>query len=82
MPCDRIETDTSCPGDVSPSPADAASDRYAVLRLVLTTVRAKRVQRRLVRGLTRYGPISVRLLYLVFGIGLVTDALVNHSALW
>lgn len=45
------------------------------------TMRAKRIQRRLVRVLTRYGPMSVRLLFLVFGIGLVADALVNHSAL-
>jgi hypothetical protein len=46
------------------------------------TVRAKRNQRGLVRVLTRYGPISVRLLFLVFGVGLIADALVNHSALW
>ncbi|OBH29193.1 hypothetical protein A5692_01830 [Mycobacterium sp. E342] len=46
------------------------------------TMRAKRIQRSLVRALTRYGPISVRLLFLVFGIGLIADALVNHSALW
>ncbi|OBI04365.1 hypothetical protein A5714_03085 [Mycobacterium sp. E2462] len=46
------------------------------------TIRANRIQRRLVRILTRYGPLSVRLLFLVFGVGLVADALVNHSALW
>lgn len=46
------------------------------------TVRANRIQRRLVRVLTRYGPLSVRLLFLVLGVGLVADALVNHSALW
>lgn len=46
------------------------------------TMRAKRIQRALVRALTRYGPISVRLLFLVFGVGLTADALVNHSALW
>lgn len=46
------------------------------------TIRANRIQRRLVRALTRYGPLSVRLLFLVFGVGLVADALVNHSALW
>jgi hypothetical protein len=28
------------------------------------------------------GPMSVRLLFLVFGTGLIADALVNHSALW
>ena len=46
------------------------------------TVRAARIQRALVRALFRYGPLSVRLLFLVFGVGLVADALVNHSALW
>lgn len=46
------------------------------------SVRARRIQRWLVRALTRYGPMSVRLLFLVFGVGLVADALVNHSALW
>lgn len=56
-----------------------------LLILALSTsrsVRARRIQRRLVRVLTRYGPTSVRLLFLVFGVGLVADALVNHSALW
>jgi cytochrome c biogenesis protein CcdA len=46
------------------------------------TMRAKRIQRAIVRALTRYGPMSVRLLFLVFGTGLIADALVNHSALW
>jgi hypothetical protein len=46
------------------------------------TMRAKRIQRGIVRALTRYGPMSVRLLFLVFGTGLIADALVNHSALW
>ncbi len=46
------------------------------------TMRARRIQRRLVRVLTRYGPMSVRLLFLFFGVGLVADALVNHTALW
>lgn len=56
-----------------------------LLILVLSmrkTMRAKRIQRAIVRGLTRYGPMSVRLLFLVFGTGLIADALVNHSALW
>jgi hypothetical protein len=44
-------------------------------------VRAKRIQRSIVRTLTRDGPLAVRLLFLVFGIGLVADALVNHGAL-
>lgn len=46
------------------------------------TMRAKRIQRGIVRALTRYGPMSVRLLFLVFGTGLIADAFVNHSALW
>jgi cytochrome c biogenesis protein CcdA len=46
------------------------------------TLLANRIQRAIVRALTRYGPISVRLLFLVFGVGLIADALVNHSALW
>ncbi|ORA12121.1 GAP family protein [Mycobacterium arosiense] len=46
------------------------------------TMRAKRIQRAIVRALTRYGPMSVRLLFLVFGTGLIADALVNHGALW
>lgn len=46
------------------------------------TMRAKRIKRSIVRALTRYGPLAVRLLFLVFGIGLVAEALVNHSAFW
>ena len=46
------------------------------------TTRAVRIQRGIVRGLTRYGPISVRILFLVFGVGLVADALLFRSVLW
>ncbi|HEV7580447.1 MAG TPA: hypothetical protein VGO77_08580 [Mycobacterium sp.] len=46
------------------------------------TTRAVRIQRGIVRGLTRYGPISVRLLFLVFGVGLIADALLFRSVLW
>ncbi|MEB4209853.1 GAP family protein [Mycobacterium sp. 94-17] len=56
-----------------------------LLILALSTrksLRAKRIQRAIVRALTRYGPISVRLLFLIFGTGLIGDALINHSALW
>ena len=61
----------------------ALSPPLVILALSMRrTMRAKHIQRRIVRGLTRYGPISVRLLFLVFGTGLVADALVNHSALW
>jgi cytochrome c biogenesis protein CcdA len=63
--------------------AIALSPPLLILALSMRrTMRAKRIQRRIVRGLTRYGPLAVRLLFLVFGIGLVADALVNHSALW
>lgn len=46
------------------------------------TMRAKRIQRSLVRVLTRYGPISVRTLFLVFGVALVIDALIHYPALF
>lgn len=46
------------------------------------TARAVRIQRGIVRGLTRYGPISVRILFLVVGVGLVADALLFRSVLW
>jgi hypothetical protein len=46
------------------------------------TRRAVRIQRGIVRGLTRYGPISVRILFLVFGVGLIADALLFRSVLW
>ena len=63
--------------------AIALSPSLLILGLSMRrTVRAARIQRALVRALTRYGPLSVRLLFLVFGVGLVADALVNHSALW
>jgi cytochrome c biogenesis protein CcdA len=57
----------------------------SLLVLALSTrrsTRARRIQRWLVRVLTRYGPISVRILFLVGGVALVTDALLHHSALW
>lgn len=49
---------------------------------VRRTKRAQRIQRRLVRTITRYGPISVRILFLGVGVVLVVDALIHHSALW
>jgi cytochrome c biogenesis protein CcdA len=55
-----------------------------LLVLSLSTRRSKqadRIQRQLVRVLTRYGPISVRILFLVAGVALVVDALIHHSAL-
>lgn len=63
--------------------AIALSPPLLILALSMRrTMLAKRIQRSIVRALTRYGPLAVRLLFLVFGIGLVADALVNHSALW
>lgn len=63
--------------------AIALSPPLLILALSMRkTMRAKRIQRGIVRALTRYGPMSVRLLFLVFGTGLIADALVNHSALW
>ena len=46
------------------------------------TARARRIQRRLVRVLTRYGPISVGILFLVAGVVLSSDALVNYRDVW
>ncbi|BBY37218.1 hypothetical protein MMAN_13520 [Mycobacterium mantenii] len=63
--------------------AIALSPPLLILTLSMRkTMRAKRIQRGIVRALTRYGPMSVRLLFLVFGTGLIADAFVNHSALW
>ncbi|BDX34916.1 hypothetical protein TUM20985_54630 [Mycobacterium antarcticum] len=46
------------------------------------TIRARRVQRTLVRVTTRYGPIAVRVLFLAVGSVLVIDALLNYRVLW
>ncbi len=63
--------------------AIALSPPLLILALSMRkTMRAKQIQRAIVRALTRYGPMAVRLLFLVFGTGLIADALVNHSALW
>jgi hypothetical protein len=45
------------------------------------TARARHLQRWIVRVLTRYGPITVRIIFLVVGVGLVVDALIHYSAL-
>lgn len=53
--------------------------------LALSTSRSKRAdraQRRLVRTLTRYGPIGVRILFLIAGVALVADALVHRNQWW
>jgi hypothetical protein len=46
------------------------------------TIRARRVQRNIVRVTTRYGPRTVRILFLGIGIALVVGALLNYRALW
>lgn len=46
------------------------------------TPRARKFYRGLVRTLTRFGPASVRILFLVFGAVLIADALRNYPALW
>lgn len=46
------------------------------------TIRARRLQRNIVRVLTRYGPITVRVLFLGVGIVLLVGALLNYRALW
>ncbi|KWX68158.1 GAP family protein [Mycobacterium sp. NAZ190054] len=56
-----------------------------LLVLALSTRRSKRAdraQRWLVRNLTRYGPIGVRILFVVAGVVLVTDALIHRSIWW
>lgn len=44
--------------------------------------RADRAHRVLVRTLTRYGPIGVRILFLVAGVALFADAVVHRSLWW
>lgn len=45
------------------------------------TIRARRAQRNIVRATTRFGPITVRILFLVVGAVLAVDALINYQAL-
>lgn len=46
------------------------------------SARSRRFQRNLMRALTRYGPTVVRVLFLIGGLVLIIDALINYSALW
>ncbi|MCP2316768.1 Sap, sulfolipid-1-addressing protein [Nocardia amikacinitolerans] len=46
------------------------------------SARARRVYRAIVRTLTRYGPLSVRIIFGLLGIALITDAIVHHTHLW
>ncbi|MCV7432801.1 GAP family protein [Mycolicibacterium bacteremicum] len=55
-----------------------------MLVLALSTSRSKRadrLQRAVVRTLTRYGPIGVRVLFVVAGVALVADALIHRRVL-
>jgi hypothetical protein len=45
-------------------------------------MRARRAQRRVVRLMTRFGPLVVRTLFLVGGVVLVGDALWHYEALF
>lgn len=57
----------------------------SALVLALSTSRSKRalrIQRWVVVTLTRYGPMGVRILFLVVGVALVADALIHYSNLW
>lgn len=56
----------------------------SLLVLVLSTqrtIRARQIQRSIVRALTRFGPITVRVLFFGVGVVLVVGALINYRAL-
>ncbi|MEU4316700.1 GAP family protein [Nocardia sp. NPDC024068] len=56
-----------------------------VLVLVLATrrtPRAQRVYRTVVTVITRFGPASVRVVFVVLGVVLLADAVVHHRHLW
>jgi hypothetical protein len=46
------------------------------------TIRSRRIQRTVVRAMTRYGPVIVRILLGGIGVVLVVGALINHRELW
>lgn len=46
------------------------------------TTKVQRGYRRTVRAIARYGPVSVRLLFLVAGVALVVDSLIHYRELW
>ncbi|MEU2174093.1 GAP family protein [Nocardia sp. NPDC019219] len=46
------------------------------------TTGARRMYRKVVRIITTYGPISVRVLFAIFGVALLCDALVHYRSLW
>ena len=49
---------------------------------VRKSMRARRLQRTLVRVLGRYAPVVVRILFMGIGLVLVVDALVHYADLW
>ncbi|MEU2252009.1 GAP family protein [Nocardia xishanensis] len=56
-----------------------------LLILALSTrgsARARRTYRTIVRALTRYGPLSVRIIFGLLGAALITDAMIHHAHLW
>ena len=58
---------------------------FSVFVLALSTVRtirARRVQRHLVRAITRFGPPVVRALFGIIGVVLVVGALLNYRVLF
>lgn len=57
----------------------------SLLVLALSTrrsIRARRAQRNIVRATTRFGPLTVRILFFGVGTVLVAGALLNYRALW
>ncbi|WP_039795048.1 GAP family protein [Nocardia araoensis] len=46
------------------------------------TIGARRMYRRIVRIISSYGPASVRVLFAIFGVVLLCDALVHYRNLW
>ncbi|MBF6190572.1 GAP family protein [Nocardia implantans] len=46
------------------------------------TTRARRMYRKIVRIISSYGPASVRVLFAIFGVVLLCDALVHYRSLW
>jgi hypothetical protein len=49
---------------------------------VRKTMRARHLQRSVVRLMTRFGPLVVRTLFLGIGLVLVADALWHYAELW
>ncbi|MET0476064.1 MAG: GAP family protein [Mycobacterium sp.] len=79
----RSPLPTAWPAIVIVYCAIAAVPSLVVLALsTQRTMRSRRVQRNLVRVTTRYGPVTVRVLFFGIGIVLIADALWNYRVLW